>query len=156
MRADGRWLYALLAVSVLANLFLAGLWVGRTLAPPAPSGPGALAPGARLRALPADERARFAARMRPRRPAIRAARQALRAARARVEADIAAPAFDRARLQADLADLREAATAAQVQAQDALADALGELSPASRAALVAHPPGVAGVGADAAARSPGS
>lgn len=142
MRADRRWLYALLAASLLANLFCAGLYIGRALAPARAAGPGPLAPGARLRALPPPERARFAARMKPRRPAIRAAREAVRAARAQVEADIAAPAFDRARLQADLAALRQANAAVQVQSQDALADALGELSPASRAALVAHPPGV--------------
>ena len=152
MRADHRWLYALLAASLLANLFCAGLWVGRALTPAVPPGAGAIAPGARLRALPADERARFAARMKPRRPSIRAARQAVRAARMRVEGDIAAPAFDRARLQADFAALRQAAAAAQVQQQDALGEALGELSPASRAALVAHPPEAPGVGAGAASR----
>ena len=146
MRVDRRWLHALLAVSLLANLFCAGLYIGRAMAPARAGGPGPLASGARLRALPPGERARFAARMKPHRPAIRAARQAVRAARAQVEADVAAPAFDRGRLQADLAALRQANAAVQVQAQDALADALGELSPASRASLVARPPGVGAVG----------
>ena len=141
MRVDMRWLGAGLAVSLLANLFLGGAAAGRWLAPRpvvrAPT-PGGLVPAARLRALPADERGRFAKAMTPHRPSIRAARADLRAARAQVEADIAAPAYDRTKTLADLARLRQAAAAQQESVHGALAEALAALSPASRAALIAE------------------
>lgn len=140
MRVDGRWLGVALAASLLANLFLAGLATGRWLAPASPAavGGGGVASQAGLRLLPAEERARFARVMLPHRPQLRAARQAVRAARARVEADIAAPAYDRARTEADFAALRQATLAQQAAAHAAVAEALGEVSPASRLALVEH------------------
>ena len=139
MRVDARLLGIGLLVSLLLNLFLAGVVGGRWFTPPPrPAGAGGLAPMAQVRRLPAEERQRFVRAMLPHRPDIRAARQATRRARAQVEADLAAPIYDRARVEADLAALRQANLAQQAATHGALAEAMALLSPASRAALVAH------------------
>ena len=138
MRVDRGLLAILLALSVVANLFLGGVLAGAVLAPRAEGG-GAWAPGRQVRRLEPDERLRFMQAMAPYRRELRGSRQAVRRARAQVEADIAAPAYDRARLTADFAALRQAAAAQQVATHAALVDALGRLTPASRQALVAGP-----------------
>jgi uncharacterized membrane protein len=138
MQVDRRGLAIALAVSVLGNLFLAGAVGGRLLTahgPVAPPGAGGLVPAAHVRLLSPSERIRFAGRMAPHRPAIRAARQVQREARAKVEIDIAAVRYDPARTADDLAAFRDAQLRQQAQVHAALVDALGALSPASRAAL---------------------
>jgi len=82
-----RWTVGILAVSLLLNLFLAGVIFGRITLPgirPLPA-PGALIARGRLRDVPAPERLRFAVAMRRHAPDIRAARAGLRAARQAVE-----------------------------------------------------------------------
>ena len=140
MRVDARGLGAALAVSLLLNLFLAGVAAGRWVLPapaPQPAARG-FAPAARVRLLPADERARFARAFEPHRGDLRAARRATRAAREQVETDLTAPTYDRAKVEADLAALRQANLAQQGAAHAALAEAMASLTPTSRAALVSR------------------
>ncbi len=141
MWIDARVRFALLAVSLLLNVFLVGIVAGRVFGArgaPAPRPDAALVPPAHVRALPVDERRSFAASMKSHRDAIRAARQAHRAARTTLEAAIAAPAFDRDAVAADFAALRQASMAVQEAVNAALVDALQDLSPQSRASLVQH------------------
>lgn len=146
MWADRRRLGVALAVSLVANLFLGGAIAGHLFTRRAQAGSAALAPGPRVQTLPSDQRSRFLHAMAPHRAEIREAHQQVRRARAQVRSDIAAPTYDRARLEADLAALRAVSLRQQVATHAALADSLGQLSPASRAALAA------GVGAHPGAR----
>ncbi len=136
MWSSRRWTGALLAASLLVNLFLVGVLAGdRLLSVQSPTQRGGLAPVAQVRRLAPEERARFAAAMRPYRPAIRAARGRVRAARAQVVSDIVAPVLDKARLESDLAALRQAVQDQQVSQHAGLAAAVLSLSPAARATL---------------------
>jgi uncharacterized membrane protein len=133
-----RWIAGILAVSVLLNLFLAGMIFGRITLPgirPLPAA-GALIARARLRDLPTPERMRFAIAMRRHAPDLRAVRAGLRAARQAVESAIAAPDYNREIVQERFADLRQAQAAQQTAQHAALTDALGELDAKSRQAIV--------------------
>jgi uncharacterized membrane protein len=140
MWIDRRWRVAAITVSVLLNVFLVGIVAGHVFSlralPRRFDGP--LVRQANVKALPADERAHFRAKMKPHLDGIREARQAHRRARETVEADIAAPAFDVEKLTGDLATLRKADSTLQENANAALVDSLSTLSPESRAALVAR------------------
>ncbi len=135
-----RWLVIVLAVSVLLNLFLVGVIIGRLSFPALPrDNPGtatALVVRARVRNLPVVERAHFALVMRQYAGELRRARQALRDARYSAEAAITAPNYDEAAVKARFADVRRASAAQQQVLHDALAQALSALSPQSRAAIV--------------------
>ncbi len=152
MRVDRRWMMAGLGVSVILNLFLSSVLIGRFFAPAALGpGLGGLAPAARVRLLSEPERSAFVKAMAPHRQTIRQARLAQRAARAAVEADIRAEPLDRAKLAQDLTALRQAQDHQAVEVHAGLVDALGVLSPASRAALTAR---VRGFGPKAEAPQP--
>ena len=148
MLSRSPWLVLGLAASLAANLFLISLWAGAH-APPlgAARNQGGLAQAARVRRLPPDERARFAAAMGPWRPEMRASRVALRAAREDVVRDIGAPVLDRGRLDGDLARLRSAFQRQQQAQHAGLSAAIAALSPASRALLVGRVEGPPGPGA---------
>ena len=136
-----RLLWGVLALSLLANLFLAGVTTGRwwdrpgarLMAKPVAGFAG------RARLLPADERRRFGAAFRAHRPAIQAARLETRAAALRVREAIGAEPYDRAAVEAALVQVREATGRLQRVQQAALSDALAQVLPASRA-LIAAPP----------------
>ena len=136
MRLDRRLVAILLGASLLANLFLGGMIIGGELGPRPAAGAGAFAPRRQVQRLTPDERARFVQAMAPYRSDLRASRQAVRRARAQVELDIGASAYDRIKVAADLAALRQATAAQQALMHGALTDALGRLSPASRQFLV--------------------
>ena len=143
MWIERRWLSAGIAASLLLNVFLIGIVAGHLAlgqGATARSGlaSGALVSRAYVRTLPAEEKRMFDATMNEHREAIRAARRQHRAARLATETDIAAPAFDRAKIAADFAALREANMAVQEAVNTALIDALAGLSPQSRAGLVEH------------------
>lgn len=141
MRIDRRVRIAIVAASLLLNVFLVGIVAGHLFSSRDRGGPkqiGPVVPGANVRALPDDERRRFATAMRGHRDAMRAARQAHRTARQAVEAAIAAPGFERDKVDAAFATLRQTNTAVQEATHAALLDALQDLSPQSRAALVQH------------------
>jgi uncharacterized membrane protein len=135
-----RWLYIVLAISVLLNLFLAGFVIGRLSFPTAhvPSEPGAGAMIARshVRDLPVMERIRFGLAIREHASELRQTRDRLRDARAEAERAITARTYNEALVKARLADVRHAVTAQQEALHNALADALSTLSPQSRAELV--------------------
>ena len=140
---DRRRLVGILAVSLLLNVFLAGVLVGRGYAvhragPPRLASPGPIVPNRHVAALPADEKRQFQTAMTAHRDALRALRSSHKAARDKVEADIAAPTFDRAAVTADFAALHQINRDIDAETGAALIDALSGLSPASRAALVAH------------------
>jgi uncharacterized membrane protein len=124
------------AASLLLNALLIGVVVGHVVGArrPAPGAPAG--PLVRLHALSADDRRLFFTSMAPHRPAIRAARAAHRAARQTVEDDIAAPTFDRAKVDADFATLRGANAHLDETLDGALTDALAHLSPEARAAMI--------------------
>ena len=141
MWSDHRRLVGLFAASLLLNVFLLGLFVGRGVALhklPEPSQPGPLVPGRQVAALPDDQKSLFREAMKAHREVIQAARRRHRAARDKIEADIAAPAFDRATVTADFDALHQTNRDVDQAVGDALVDALGSLDPSSRAALVAH------------------
>ena len=136
-------LVVLLAASLLLNVFLGGVLVGRGFVvhrpPPRPPAPaGALVPPRNVGALPDDQKKLFQTAMRGHRDALRSARQAHKAARDKIEADIAAPQFDKAAVAADFDALHQTNRDTDAATGDALLDALSGLSAASRAALVAH------------------
>jgi len=135
-----RWLYIVLAVSVLLNLFLAGFVIGRLSFPAAhvqgEAGAGAMVARSQVRDLPLMERIRFGLALRRHAFELRETRDQLRDARAKAEQAITAQAYDEALVKARLADVRHAVTAQQEALHNALADALSTLSPQSRAELV--------------------
>ena len=138
MRVDRRLLAVLLGFSVLINLFMGGVLAGVLVTPRGTVGAaGAWAPPRQLRRLAPDERARFRQAMAPYRTQLRATRQAVRSARAQVEADIAAPTYDRSKVAADFNTLLHATAAQQALTHAALADAMGRLTPESRRMLLA-------------------
>ena len=138
----GRLLVVVLGASILLNLFLAGVVVGRVTMPGwrglQASNAGAilgLFPRSQIRELPASEKKAFWAAMRNNEGDVRAAHARLMAVRREVVAAIGAPVFDRAKLDAKLVDLRRAALDQQIAGEKAAADALAVLSPQSRAAI---------------------
>lgn len=138
MSSDRRWLFGFLAVSVLVNLFLAGVLTGRFLFSPRPPQVQAAAvmkPNA-IRELPEEDRLRFNVVMAAQGPALRAGRVKVRALRQAVREAIAAPHYDAALVAKRFEDLRTAQMAQQTLQQNTLAQALGQLSAASRASVI--------------------
>ena len=126
------------AVSLLLNVFLVGiiaghLWDARK---GRAAGPAQGGPLVRPNALSPVDRRMFAAGMAPHRPDLRAARQAHRAARLAIEADIAAPTYDRAKVTEDFAALRQTNRTVDEVTDSALIDALANLSEEARATIV--------------------
>jgi uncharacterized membrane protein len=139
MWIDRRWLVPAIALSALLNVFLIGVIAGHVYAGRGAPDRGAVVPSSRVRALPPDQRKAFWAAMAPERAAVAAARAAQLAARRALETEIAAPVFDRARVGAAFAALRDAGVVVQAHANAALVDALATLPPAARASLVTRP-----------------
>lgn len=142
MWTDRRTLLAIGGISVLLNVFLLGIVLGRFHArderrPGLMHGAGLIS-AAHLRAIPVEERHLFARAMAPHRPAIRAARELQRAARMVVETEIATPAYDGTKLTQDFAALRQANEHVGEIVDAALVDALSGLPASTRAALVAR------------------
>jgi uncharacterized membrane protein len=138
----GRWAMVALGASILLNLFLAGVVVGRLTVPgwsvSQPPNAGAilgLFPRAQIRELPFSEKNAFWAAMRGHAAEVRAAHARLLEARREVIAAIGAPVFDRAKLDAKLVVLRQAALDQQVAGEKAAADGLAVLNAQSRAAI---------------------
>ena len=133
-----RWLAVGFALSVLANLFLAGVIVGALTIPAfmrnAPAQAG-LVPRAEIRQLPFGERIAFTAIVRRHAGEIRTLHERVRDARTAAEQAIGAPHYDRALLERRFAAVREAQLAQQVAAHAAVIEALGTLSDKSRAAI---------------------
>ena len=145
MWIDRRVLFGVAAASLLLNVFLGGAVLGRVFGehrrdaePPKGIAAGPLVPPAHVQALPPEDRKRFRAAMAPHRPAIRAARQAHRDARRQIEADIAAPTYDQAKVVADFEALRQTNRTTDEAVDAALIDALAQLPAESRATLVTH------------------
>ncbi len=131
------WRVVVVVGSVLLNVMLIGVIAGHLLTSRrASSRRGVLVSGANVRALPVEDRRRFMVAMASHREAIHAARTAQHRARQAAETDIAAPALEADKVRADLAALREANGVLQAAVNDGLVEALGVLSPTSRAALV--------------------
>ena len=133
---DRKRLVGVLAASLLLNVFLVGLFVGRSVAAHKPPPPGPLVPNRYVEALPDGQKALFRAAMMAHRETIRAARRAHRAARDTIQADIAAPVFDRAKVTADFVALHRTNRDVDAAIGAALVDALAGLDATSRAALV--------------------
>jgi uncharacterized membrane protein len=139
MSGDRRWLVAGLAASLLVNLFLAGMLTGRFLfspRPPAQAQAAAVMRRNAIRELPEGERLRFNVIMAAQGPALRTGRLKLRQLRQQVREAIAAPHYDAALVAKRFADLRAANQAQQTLQQNTLAQALGQLSAASRASVI--------------------
>ncbi|GIX18226.1 MAG: hypothetical protein KatS3mg119_2412 [Rhodothalassiaceae bacterium] len=125
-------------LSLAANVFLAGLWLGGRLRPSTGEGdPQSFT----LRfvvpdeTLPEDLRARLLANLGRDRQEVARRLARLRAAEAEVRAALAAEPFDRARLDAAFAELRRAYAELQVPVQRSLTGAAAHLDPARRRAL---------------------
>lgn len=136
-----RWIMVLLGLSILSNLFLAGMIAGRLTIPgwrASPPNGGAvlgLFPRAEIKELPVSEKTAFWAAMRGHAADVRAAHAQVIAMRREVVAAIGAPVFNRTVLNAKLEDLNRATLAQQIAGEKAAVDALGVLSPQSRAAI---------------------
>lgn len=140
------WLGAALFASLAVNTLLGGVVLGRETPwlanrPHAGGAPNFRVEGFawRVRRLPEDERRRFQAAMRPYRPGIREARQALADARQRLDQTLVAEPYSVPTTLAALAEVRAKSTALQQRVQEAAAEALANLSPASRQTLAAPP-----------------
>ena len=145
MWIDRRWLATGLGLSLLLNFFVIGIIVGHFFALHGhrlPGIGGPLVPAAHVRELTADQKQRFFAAMDRHRAEIQSARRVVKSARRAAEVEIAAPVFDPAKVNADLVAMRQASARLQEAVHGGLIDALADLSPASRAALVAHVPPV--------------
>jgi uncharacterized membrane protein len=125
-----------LAISVLINLFLAGVVVGRITFPGVgPGNQGGLVPRQEIQALPDDERRAFIRAMRSHGPEVRPLRERLREARRAAAEAIGAPKYDKALLETRFAAVRQAQEAQGAAQNEAVIDALGKLSASSRAAI---------------------
>jgi uncharacterized membrane protein len=136
------WLGAALFVSIAVNTLLAGVVLGREtpwLADrPQPAGPPSFPVegfAGRVQKLSEDEQRRFALAMRPYRPGIREARVALAEARQRLDQQLVAEPYSLPTTLAALAEVRAKTTVLQQRVQEAAAEALVRLSPASRRTL---------------------
>jgi uncharacterized membrane protein len=133
-----RWLAVGLALSVLINLFLAGVIVGALTIPAflrnAPPQAG-LVPREQIRQLPFTERTAFTAVVRRHAGEIRTLHERVRQARFAAEQAVGAPRYDRALLEKRFAAVREAQLAQQAATHAAVIEALGTLSDKSRAAI---------------------
>lgn len=145
MWIDRRVLVGFAAASLLLNVFLGGAVISRAFgehrrsaASPKAIEARGLVPPAHVQALPLEDRERFRGAMAPHRQAIRAARQAHREARRQIEADIAAPTYDETKIIADFKALQRTNRNTEEALDAALVDALAQLPPNSRAALVNH------------------
>ena len=139
MSGDRQWLLGGLIVSVLLNLFLAGVLTGRFLFLPKQQNAQAQAAIMRpnyLRAVPEEERLRFNVIMAAQQPALRMGRIKLRQLRQQVREAIAAPHYDAALVAKRFADLRAANMAQSSLQQNTLSQALGQLSAQSRASVI--------------------
>jgi uncharacterized membrane protein len=126
------------AVSVLLNLFLAGIIVGRITLPGfRPPGPGGLALREEIRVLPDAERRAFIHVMRSHQADMRALHEHVHEARRAAAEAIGAPTYDRKLLDARFAAVQQAQDALGTAQNEAVIEALGTLSPASRA-TIAH------------------
>jgi uncharacterized membrane protein len=125
-----------LAVSILVNLFLAGVIVGRITLPFFGQGnQGALVPREEIRALPDAERRAFNKVIRSHAPEIRALHEKVREAKRAAEQAIGAPHYDKTLLEQRFAAVRQAQLAQGTLQQEAIIEALGTLSATSRAAI---------------------
>jgi uncharacterized membrane protein len=139
MSGDRRWLMAGLAISLLVNLFLAGMLTGRSLfspRPPVQAQPAAVMRAGAIRELPQEERLRFNVIMAAQGLALRTGRLRLRQLRQQVRDAIAAPHYDAALVAKRFEELRAANQAQQTLQQSTLAQALGQLSAQSRASII--------------------
>ena len=124
------------AVSVLLNLFLAGVVVGRiSLRGFGQPGPGVLALREEVRALPDAERRAFIHVMRSHQAEMRTLHEHVRDAKRAAADALGAPTYDRKTLEARFTAVRQAQDAQSAAQNEAVIEALGTLSPASRAAI---------------------
>jgi uncharacterized membrane protein len=129
-------LAAACAVSVLLNLFLAGVVVGRiSLRGFGQPGPGALALREEIRVLPEAERRAFIHVMRSHQAEMRSLHEHVRDARGAAAEAVGAPTYDRKALEARFTAVQQAQDALGTAQNEAVIEALGTLSPASRAAI---------------------
>lgn len=137
-----KWMATGLFVSVALNCLLAGLIVGRDANLFGPEKPSAVQGfpangfGEKVKSLPDDERRKYNLAMKPFRPALREARENLIAAREHMNQVINAEPYDLAAVKAALADVQQKTASYQQQVQDETAEALADLTPQSRHALI--------------------
>lgn len=139
MWIERRWPRVVMAISLLANIFLVGVVVGHAF-----TGKKARAPRpgqnaaswVRSSTLPPEDKRGFAAAMRPYRDTIEAKRSALKTAKVALENAVTTPDYDRSKVAAAFAEVRRASIESQEATQEALVEALGTLSPAARARLL--------------------
>lgn len=152
MKLEARHLGAALLVSLGINLFLGGLlagdwvrgraWGGREpLVAAGDPRPGeTLARGALQRllaAVPEPQRPEVERRLATHRREIQRANQQLREARERVASVVSAERLDRAEVERAYAEQRERGNAVQSAIQKAVIDAIADLPPETRRAIVA-------------------
>lgn len=128
-----RWLKIALAVSVVLNLLFIGLAAGRIF------GPGPFGRAWHLdraaEALPPAEADEFRAIMRRHRSEMAEQFKAARRAREQVREVLRAEPFDRARLERELAEVRQRSDAMQRSLHAALVEAASRMSPEGRERL---------------------
>jgi uncharacterized membrane protein len=134
-----RWLLLAFGISLLLNLFMAGIVTGRWTFPGihlmATQTSNGLIARARVRDLPEVERRAFNAVMKRHIAEIKSAHQKVRSAREAVTDAISMPHYDRKVMEAKFAEVRRALLVQQTLQQDAIAEALGVLNASSRASI---------------------
>jgi uncharacterized membrane protein len=128
-----------LALSLAVNLFVVGVMAGRLTFPIHEEEPQQAVGWGGMRgrfvALPQADRAPFRAVMQQHAAELRGTLVALRSAQAGALQALRAAPYDKARMLAAFAAVREATAARQTALHAALADAIGTLRPEARAAL---------------------
>lgn len=138
-----RGLMILLLVSLAANVFFAGFVGGRVLGgPPHAKGerhgppPAGMVMVRDLEALPPEARESFRATFRDRKPELRRSYHELRRLRDAFAQALAADAWDRARVEASLEDLRAVEDTHQTMLAHVIIDAFESLTPDQRKAVI--------------------
>jgi uncharacterized membrane protein len=132
---SARGLAMLLAVSIAANLFLAGVLAGRFTGQAAPESQTRRGLQAILALLPEDKRPSVARQFRAAAPQLRQQFAELQAARAALAEELVKPVADSAALERGFAEVRARSTAVQAAYQQALLHAVPSLSQEERRAI---------------------
>ncbi|HSE79866.1 MAG TPA: periplasmic heavy metal sensor [Alphaproteobacteria bacterium] len=144
-----KWLALALLVSLGVNLFLGGLLAGRYFGPQhrtfarseAYERPGQEFFRRLIGRVPAEHRAAFEDVLSAKRPDMERTSQALRESRTKIREAVRAEPFDRAKLEAAFAEVRERNMALQKSVHEAMAEAVQKLPAEARGRLSEWRPG---------------
>lgn len=132
------WIYGVLFASLICNVFLAGVVMGRHTSAPAglPIVDRLIENARNLKELPPETRDKVRAAVKQDLPHLRALIKKVREKRAGVRDVLAQPDFDQAALDKAFEELFQAVNDVQREGQDIVRDVANALTPEERAALL--------------------